>query len=49
VTCVVPPRRTTGTADCHGERLAFLKVDRPWDELRNDPRFVAIAQAMHLK
>jgi len=35
--------------DCPEERLAFLKVDRRWDELRTDPRFVAIAQAMRLK
>jgi tetratricopeptide (TPR) repeat protein len=29
-------------------RMTFLKVDRRWDELRADPRFVAIAQTMHL-
>ena len=30
-------------------RMTFLKVDRRWDALRRDPRFIAIALKMHLE
>ena len=29
-------------------RMTFIKVDRRWDTLRRDPRFIAIAQKMRL-
>jgi serine/threonine-protein kinase len=32
----------------HDVRMTFLKVDRRWDTLRGDPRFVAIVRKMRL-
>lgn len=32
----------------HDVRMTFLRVDRRWDALRADPRFVALLRKMHL-